>query len=88
MASYKIVWKRSAAKELKKLPKQIIRRVLEAVEALSSEPQPVGSRKIVGTINQYRLRVGDYRVIYALEDEILCVEIVRVRHRKDVYKRH
>lgn len=86
MDSYNVVWKRSATKEARKLSKSILLRILQAVENLSTDPYPIGSRKIMGAANKYRIRVGDYRVIYSVDDDILLIEIVRVRHRKDVYK--
>jgi mRNA interferase RelE/StbE len=64
MACYKIAWKGSANKELKRLDKTVITRILQAVESLSENPYPSGCRKIVGSQFTYRIRVGDYRVIY------------------------
>lgn len=86
MASYKIEWKRSATKELKKLPKETVPRILKAVEALSDEPYPSGVRKLVGSEHTYRLRVGNYRIVYSVVASKLVIEIIRVRHRKDAYK--
>lgn len=86
MASYQIEWKSSANKELQRLPKQIIGRVLRSVEQLANEPFPVGVTKLTGTDQSYRIRIGDYRVIYTVENEILRIEVIRVGHRKDVYR--
>lgn len=86
MASYRIEWKSSAYKELEKLPRQMITRIVEAVSNLQEDPRPSGARKLVGSDHSYRIRVGDYRVIYEIIDNKLIVEIVRVRHRKDAYK--
>ena len=86
MASFKIEWKRSATKELKKLPKETVPRILKAVEMLLDEPYPSGVRKLVGSEHTYRLRVGNYRVVYSVIASKLVIEIIRVRHRKDVYK--
>jgi mRNA interferase RelE/StbE len=85
MASYKIQWKSSAKKELKKLDKQVIPRLLETIEALANNPYPVGCRKIVGNQAIYRVRVGDYRIIYQIQAEALIIVIVRVGHRQNVY---
>ena len=85
MASFQVEWKNSALKELRKLPRQIIERVVAAVDDLSVNPYPHGVRKLVGSEHTYRIRVGDYRVIYHIFDVRLVIEIVRVRHRKDVY---
>ena len=86
MASFQIEWKRSAAKELKKIPRQLIPRILDEVEALASNPFPRGVIKLTGSDRTYRVRVGDYRVIYTVEESILLVEIIRVRHRRDAYR--
>ena len=87
MTSYTIEWKRNAVKELKNLPKDAIPRVLTAVEQLSQNPRPVGARKLVGSEFSYRVRVGSYRVVYSVFESVFVVEIVRVGHRKDVYRR-
>ena len=87
MASYKIEWKRSAVKELEKLPRQNISRIVSAVGELSSDPFPRGVRKLTGSERTYRIRVGDYRIIYDIFESRLIVEIIRVRHRKDAYGR-
>lgn len=86
MASYRIEWKRSATKELKRLSRDVIPRVLQAVEDLASAPYPPGAVKLRGTDHTYRLRVGDYRILYLVEEAVLRIEIVRVRHRSDVYR--
>jgi mRNA interferase RelE/StbE len=86
MASYSIEWKSASAKELRKLPKPVIARVVAAVEALAGDPRPDGVRKLAGSENTYRIRVGEYRVVYNIFDRRLVVEVVRVRDRKDVYK--
>jgi mRNA interferase RelE/StbE len=86
MASYTIEWKSSAKKELRKLSPQIIKRIVTAVAELATTPHPVGSRKLIGSRHTYRLRIGDYRVLYNTLDDKLIIEIVRVAHRKDVYR--
>jgi mRNA interferase RelE/StbE len=86
MASYRIDWKPSALKELRKLPSEAIGRIVSAVKALEENPLPSGSRKLVGGRSSYRIREGDYRVIYTVTADILVIEIVKVGHRKDVYK--
>ena len=86
MASYQIRWKRSASRELKKLPVAVIPRIVKAVEGLATDPRPAGIKKLTGTDHTYRLRVGDYRVLYTIEDEILLIQIVRTGHRRDVYR--
>jgi mRNA interferase RelE/StbE len=86
MASYKIEWKNSAYKELQKLPRTMVARVVAAVSELSDDPFPHGVKKLVGSEFSYRIRVGDYRVVYEVFESRLIIEIVRVRHRKDVYR--
>jgi mRNA interferase RelE/StbE len=87
MASYRIEWKDSARKELRKLRREVIARVLVAVEGLSEEPRPSGCRKLQGANRTYRIRIGDYRVVYSIEDERLVIQVVRVAHRSAVYGR-
>jgi mRNA interferase RelE/StbE len=87
MASYKIEWKRSAVKELRSLSKDVVAKILQSVEQLSTNPYPAGVRKLVGVEHTYRIREGSYRVIFTVTASSLVIEIVRVGHRKDVYDR-
>jgi mRNA interferase RelE/StbE len=87
MDSYSIEWKRSAAQELKKLPREVVGRIVKAVEQLSTDPYPSGVRKLVGAEHTYRIRVGDYRIIYSVRASALIIEIIRVGHRRDIYNR-
>jgi mRNA interferase RelE/StbE len=87
MDSYSIEWKRSAAQELKKLPREVVGRILRTVEQLATEPYPSGVRKLVGAEHTYRIRVGDYRIIYSVVASALIIEIIRVGHRRDIYNR-
>ena len=87
MASYKIEWKHSAVKELRKLPKDAVVRILKAVEQLPANPYPPEVRKLIGSEHSYRLREGSYRIIYTVSSAALIIEIVRVGHLKDVYNR-
>jgi mRNA interferase RelE/StbE len=86
MTSYKIEWKQSAKKELKKLNKQIIRRILQAIEKLAEDPYRSGSNKLIGSDSIYRLRVGNYRIIYDIRSDLQIVEIIKVGHRREVYR--
>jgi mRNA interferase RelE/StbE len=86
MDTYKVEWKRSAIKELEKLPRPMISKIVSAVDNLSSNPFPHGVRKLMGTESSYRIRLGDYRVLYTVAEKRLIIEIIRVGHRKDVYK--
>jgi mRNA interferase RelE/StbE len=87
MASYTIEWKRSAVKELRALPGDAVNRVLQAVEQLAANPYPAGVRKLVGAERIYRIREGNYRIIYTVTAAALLIEVIRVGHRKDVYDR-
>jgi mRNA interferase RelE/StbE len=86
MGGYQIEWKRSALKELGRTSDETIARIVHAVEDLSREPFPTGVRKLTSAEHTYRIRVGDYRVIYTVQENRLIIEIVRVGHRKDVYR--
>jgi len=87
MDSYKIEWKQSAVKELKKLPKEMIAKILVAVQKLSLNPFPPKTTKLVGTHQSFRIRVGDYRIVYNIFSKTLIIEIVRVKHRRNVYQK-
>ena len=86
MASYRLVWKRSAEKELRALPREVVTRIVRLAEALVDDPYPSGARGIVGSERTYRLRSGDYRLVYTVERERLVIEVVRVAHRREVYR--
>ena len=86
MAEYTITFARSASKELEALDATIANRVFPKIEALAREPRPAGCRKIQGGQNLWRIRVGDYRVIYGVYDEEPRVDIVAVRHRSRAYE--
>ncbi|MEW6374239.1 MAG: type II toxin-antitoxin system RelE/ParE family toxin [Thermodesulfobacteriota bacterium] len=87
MGSYKIEWKGSAEKELRKLDPSNIRQIIQLVALLEENPLPQGYRKLHGAQHQYRIRTGDYRVIYEFDPETKVVTIYHVRHRKDAYRR-
>lgn len=86
MASFEIRWRTSTKKDLRRLPQTEVARILAAVETLVQEPVPSGSQKLAGSEHTYRIRIGDYRVVYEILREAKVVEIQRVRHRKDVYR--
>lgn len=83
---YRVELKRSAAKELRSLPATIISRIDEAITALGSDPRPPGAKKLVGEENLYRIRVGDYRIVYLVRDDVLVVLVIRIAHRREVYR--
>ena len=76
MALYRIEWKRSAAKELKQLPKNAIQKALSIVEELTNNPHPNTSKKLSGTDNTYRIRFGNYRMIYNVMDQMLVSALI------------
>jgi mRNA interferase RelE/StbE len=86
MPDYSVSFRRSAEKDMRKLASSIQDRVIEAVEKLAKAPRPSGCKKLAGSEDAYRIRVGDYRVIYTVDDVILIVAIERVRHRREVYR--
>lgn len=83
---YSILYKKSAEKELKKLPKTIRVVVFKKIQALANDPRPNGSVKLRGAEDLYRIRHSDYRIIYSVESDILTIFVVKVAHRKDVYR--
>ena len=85
MASYRLLIKPSAAKELEALPPKDRRKITTRIEGLAREPRPHGCEKLSG-LEQYRVRQGDYRVVYSIDDEIHAVLVVKVGHRRDVYR--
>ena len=87
MASFNLQWRSSTKKDLRKLPFREVERILAEVESLAEEPFPHGSEKLAGAEHTYRIRVGDYRVIYEVFTQSRIVDIQRVRHRKDVYRK-
>ena len=87
MASYDVVLTSSAEKELKKLSGQLIARIVPRLENLASNPRPSGCKKLRGGDEEWRIRVGDYRVVYTIDDARLLVEVTRIRHRREVYER-
>jgi mRNA interferase RelE/StbE len=83
---YRVFLERAAEKQLKQLPAKLHDRVIEAVQALSKDPRPTGCRKLTGTDNDWRIRVGDYRVIYEIDDKAREIRVNRIRHRREVYR--
>jgi mRNA interferase RelE/StbE len=86
MDEYSIVFARSARKELEGLPRLIKTRILNRIERLSTNPRPANVPKLVGSEYLWRLRIGDYRVVYGVYDEQKIVDIIHIRHRRDVYR--
>jgi mRNA interferase RelE/StbE len=86
MARYEVRFRRSAEKDLRRLDTTVQRRVLKAAEELADEPRPAGCKKLHGSDDAFRVRVGDWRIIYTVDDGILVVAIERIRHRREVYR--
>lgn len=85
MAGYKLVFKRSVAKDLRAIPKKDVARILARIHGLSSDPRPKGCEKLSAR-ERYRLRQGNYRILYEIRDELLIVTVVKIGHRRDVYR--
>ena len=86
MARYELVFRKSVSKDLRPIPKKDVARILRRMKALQEDPRPIGSEKLSGQ-ERYRIRQGVYRIIYEVADELLVVTVVKVGHRKHVYKR-
>jgi mRNA interferase RelE/StbE len=86
MAGYRVLFKPSADKALRKLPESVQKRIAAAAEELGDDPRPPGCVKLKCEADLWRIRVGDYRVVYAIQGDELLVLVVRVAHRKDVYR--
>ncbi len=85
--SYTIVISKSVQKQIDDLPNDVVERVVERIQNLASEPRPDGVIKLKGSDNEYRIRVGDYRVRYEIDDESQLVQLLQCKHRKDVYRK-
>lgn len=85
MAKYKLVFKKSVEKDLRAFPRQDVRRVLRRIRDLADEPRPHGCEKLSGK-ERYRVRQGVYRILYEIRDEELVVSVVKVGHRREVYR--
>jgi len=85
VASYNVFIKPSAAKELERIPLKDRRRVARRIAALAGDPRPPGCEKLTGE-NAFRIRQGNYRIVYTVEDEVLTIVVIKVGDRKDVYR--
>ena len=82
---YTVEISKKAYKDIRSLPKNMVQRVITKIRSLEDNPTPQGCKKIVGTENTWRVRVGNYRIIYDIYEEVLFVEVVKIAHRKDAY---
>ncbi len=85
MAEYKVYFKASVEKDFSAIPKKDLQKILSRIKMLSKEPRPYGHEKLTGQ-ERYRIRHGRYRIVYSIQDEELAVWVVRVGHRKDIYR--
>ena len=85
MAAYKVYFKESVEKDFTAIPKKDLVKILRRIRALSENPRPSGCEKLTGR-ERYRVRQGRYRIVYSIEDAVLTVCIVKVGHRKDIYR--
>jgi len=83
---YDLIIKPAAEKSLDKVPLPFRRRILDAMKKLRNEPRPAGVVKLAGDENLWRIRVGNYRIVYEIHDDQLIILVLRVAHRKDVYR--
>lgn len=83
---FEILLERNAEKDLRRLTLENHDRVIVGIAALAGNPRPPGAKKLAGSKSDWRIRIGDYRVLYEVRDEIYIVRIYRVRHRKEVYR--
>ena len=86
MGKYRIVFRKSVVQDLRPIPNRDLRKILAAIESLSEEPRPSGIERLSGQ-ERYRVRQGNYRIIYEINDKQVVVTVVKVGHRKDIYRR-
>lgn len=84
--AYTVHVRAAAAKEIRALPRPIQRRVGLAIDRLETTPRPAGAKPLAGFDNLYRLRIGEYRLVYEIHDRQILIVVVRVRHRREVYR--
>ena len=85
MAKYKITIKKSAAKELQDIPGKDLQKIVKHIQSLALNPRPIGLQKLSAR-QQYRIRQGDYRIVYSIDDKELLVDIVKIGHRREIYR--
>lgn len=87
MAAYSLVVKTSARKEIEAIePKRDLRKIVERIQALSANPRPQGVEKLAGSTDVFRVRQGNYRVVYSIDDRARVVTVIKVGHRREVYR--
>ena len=86
MPDFRVRFKASAEKEFFRLPESVSDRIFPRIKALATDPRPTGCKKLIGAKDTWRIRIGDYRVVYTIDDEIRQVEVTRIAHRREVYQ--
>jgi mRNA interferase RelE/StbE len=86
MAVYKILLRKSVLKDLDKIPKKELQRIIQKIRRLAHDPRPQGYEKISG-LDRFRIRLGNYRIIYSVQDDELTIWVVKIGHRRDVYRK-
>ena len=84
---YEVYVEKTAETDLKRLPTTTFHRIITEIRALAEDPRPSGCRKLAGSKNDWRIRIGDYRVLYEIDEKTKAVRIMRVRHRREAYRR-
>ena len=85
MAVYRVFFKRSIEKDFQTIPRKELKRILQRIEMLREDPRPSGCEKLTGQ-ERYRVRQGRYRILYSIQDDELAVWVVKIAHRKDIYR--
>ncbi len=85
MARYRIEVKKSAVKELSQIPKKDLVKIVKKINSLADNPRPEGSKKL-SREDKYRIRYGNYRILYLIKDDLLVIYVIKVAHRKDIYR--
>jgi len=86
MGVYKVYFKKSVLKDIEKIPKKDLRRIIKRIESLTNDPRPADHEKLTGQ-ERYRIRQGNYRIVYSIQDDELTVWVIKVGHRRDVYRK-
>lgn len=84
---YEVYLERAAERDLRKLPAKIFQLVIPCIKALAENPRPLGCRKITGSKNDWRIRIGNYRVIYEIDEKARALRVMRVRYRREAYRK-
>ena len=86
MTGYRIALTASAEKELHALPAKVVARIMPRIEHLAEAPRPPGCKKLKGGDNEWRIRIGDYRAVYEIDDKAKTIDVTRIAHRRQVYE--